>query len=329
MPGMKRSLVVLLASLLCACAPIENPVVRTWTQHECFTHDARGFKINLPNAAACHRRMTLDGKPIADVVSTTDAFGRRTTVPKKSAKKGFVAFLGCSFTYGQSVADPDTYPSRVARLLPGWTSFNYGVPGYGPGDVLHLMQAKNLKQELPAGPGKFVYLWMEDHPWRTVGTLSRPFTDESPSYDVDKNGQAILHGNLREAHPIRYFLFDLLRPLHLQRWFRFEIPPRLTESDFERVGAIFKTLAKVTRERFPESELVIAMDPYPHTDSRAAEYFERFLAGPGIRVVRLSDRVARGKPLADGHPSPEMNQVLAEELVEKLGLGSYALHRKP
>ncbi len=56
---------------------------------------------------------------------------------------------GCSFTYGWSVADADTFPWRLQAALPGYDVVNYGVGGHGTVQTW-LRLRESLRGEAPA-----------------------------------------------------------------------------------------------------------------------------------------------------------------------------------
>lgn len=73
-----------------------------------------------------------------------DAWGfRNVEVPRKAD----LVFLGDSQTYGHGVLRSEAFPSRVQTLC-GKTTYNMGVPGYGPVHYLYLTeQALSLRPE--------------------------------------------------------------------------------------------------------------------------------------------------------------------------------------
>ncbi|MEK7794954.1 MAG: hypothetical protein AAB353_10505 [Candidatus Hydrogenedentota bacterium] len=77
--------------------------------------DQLGYKP-LPNADRRAWR-TFDGQTVFDVRYRTDAYGRRIT-PSPDGADRFLVFFGCSFVFGEGIAEDETLPAQTARLLP-------------------------------------------------------------------------------------------------------------------------------------------------------------------------------------------------------------------
>ncbi|RMG09347.1 MAG: hypothetical protein D6731_19805 [Planctomycetota bacterium] len=86
--------------------------------------------------------------------TTVTAKGTRATRPREReadyAGRPRIVVLGCSFTYGWSLADQDTYPWLLQQALPEFDVVNEGVAGYGT--IHQLLRAKELlaARERPA-----------------------------------------------------------------------------------------------------------------------------------------------------------------------------------
>ncbi|MBQ7569258.1 hypothetical protein IJT17_10725, partial [bacterium] len=82
-----------------------------------------------------------------------------------------VLFMGCSYTYGDSVRDSETYVWKLNELLPNVLCDNGGVRGYGPYRSYIRMQRllKKRKYDL------VVYAMIDNHSGRCTIPSSRAF----------------------------------------------------------------------------------------------------------------------------------------------------------
>ncbi|MEG4634017.1 SGNH/GDSL hydrolase family protein [Microcoleus sp. AR_TQ3_B6] len=122
---------------------IENVDVAVEPKGNFFTKDSElGYK-HLPGKF----KVTLNGNYSFNATHLNNSL--RITHPlntyNQSSKKPEIWIFGCSFTYGWSLNDSETYPWLLQEKLPKYEIVNFGVNGYG---TLHsLIQFKEaLKQ---------------------------------------------------------------------------------------------------------------------------------------------------------------------------------------
>lgn len=60
-----------------------------------------------------------------------------------------IFLLGCSFTYGYSVGDTETFASLLQKIIPEFEVINWGVPGYSPVQMLLQLRSQILKGNKP------------------------------------------------------------------------------------------------------------------------------------------------------------------------------------
>jgi len=96
-----------------------------------------------------------------DVAYTTDEKGRRATRPMPGAKK-FAVFFGCSYTWGQGLGDDKTMAAQFENLSHGeYQSFNYGVQGWGAGQMHELLKDPSMFDDVSQREGIGVYNFRE------------------------------------------------------------------------------------------------------------------------------------------------------------------------
>ena len=106
--------------------------------------------------------------------------------------------LGCSFTYGWSINDHETFPWLLQEALPDYSVVNFGVSGYG---TIHSLRQFNTAIEERPKPSIVVLVYAHFHdmrntftrtwrkavaPWNRMGLLRQPSVrlDESGLLDV-------------------------------------------------------------------------------------------------------------------------------------------------
>ena len=251
-----------------------------------------------------------------EVRYSIDANGLRRTVGDGNR---LAVFLGCSFTFGEGVADDMTLPQRFAGDS-GWRAYNFGVPGYGAHQVLRLLEIDRPQQVAGRKPDVVVYTMLPTHASRAAG---RSFWEShGPHYEV-VDGVAKYLGSYQEVRLLpaavdRVFgrsrlyrnLVDM--PLRLHVW------PR----DRERLLHIVSRARDLTADRYGARFVVLAWD-HPGERSEINWLADR-LRARGIEVVRVSE-LAPGMfdddtsyiPI-DGHPSGAAYARVAKQLARYL-----------
>ena len=324
-PVRRTSLFLLLPLVtILGCSPSPNGRISVVNEPKtCFKTDSLGFKTLNPNAT-CRRKVFRDGQLVQDSTAKIDKWSRRVVPASDPKATSFLAFLGCSFTYGDGVTEVETFPNQLGLIEKPVADYNYGVFTFGPNDVLETLQARDLSNEILKHKGKFIYLWFSDHMYRSIGALSHASNDRSPHYEMDSNGIPQLLGSFRNSQPIKYKLFDLLRCFQLGERLGFNLPPRFTESHYRLVTGLFRAMERLTKERFPESEFYIVIYPEPGDElaTRSSDVLKRAFSGTAIHVLDYHDRYFTFQgpaSLPDGHPTAAAYRELALWVAKDLG----------
>ncbi len=158
-----------------------------------FVADDRLRTRILPDAVTQESmRFTTGEFTYEKVTYTSDPSGRRTTPNRKTiAPQAHALFLGCSFTFGQGVADDATLPAQFARYSNGYfQAYNDGVPGAGPSQAyLRLLQPETFDEVRPR-EGIAIFSFIPDHLNRVAAyKLSRLlYIAGSPLFRLDEAG---------------------------------------------------------------------------------------------------------------------------------------------
>ncbi len=104
--------------------------------------------------------MTVTHEDLDFVITYRTGPEGRRLMPKPSRSAGRLVAVGGSFTFGEGVADDETYAYHLARGLPGYTVENRGVSGWGPVQVY--LTVEDLLRE-PTPPKLILYGFISHH----------------------------------------------------------------------------------------------------------------------------------------------------------------------
>ncbi len=153
--------------------------------------DELGFKpepSKLINA-----RKKYNDNTIYDTEYSIDSHGLRKTKSAGSAQCSFL-FFGGSTTFGEGLPDNHTLPYQFSKALNyNYNVFNFGFHGYGPHQMLRILQ-KSTRDELSDNRISVVfYVLASEDGFSTVGALRKYIG--GPKY-VIRNGHPAYVGNL-------------------------------------------------------------------------------------------------------------------------------------
>jgi len=230
--------------------------------------------------------------------------------------------LGCSYTYGWSVPDEETYPWLVQNALPGFHIRNLGVPGYNNVQSLLWMRQKIQSRDRPQ---VVVLAYASFHDERNAGlrrwqkTLIRPRDgglgpQAQPNARLGSNGQLRLSEkpeNLWEVPGMR--IFSIPNSVE-KRWAKIEANAVPTVEISRKVIAQIATEAEAAGATF----LLAGME----NDAKTSQMLENWRAQGGRAVdvsVDLNEPGFRNFP-HDSHPGPKAHHVFAQKLLQALSL---------
>jgi hypothetical protein len=257
------------------------------TQH---THNASGFRISPPRTA-----------------------GRAETLPA-------VLFYGGSFTYGEGVNDKETMAYVTGDLLGNsFATYNFGVNGYGPQQMLASAEEGFAKAVVRDQPRYVIYQAIGDHVPRAAGRA--PWLKRGPQYEVQSEGLRRVKGPVgaRDDSRLRLLLetSNTARVIRARDWF-------VPRADLEVYLAILDRSRTVFEATYPAAEFHILLwnvDGNPLTAAMQRGFEER-----EMRVHLVSDVLpdyrnihSPGSPYRvsrhDPHPHAEAQRRLARFIV--------------
>jgi hypothetical protein len=282
-------------------SPIENRLIRVEAD------DELGYRLR-PGAFAVSYRDGYEARSThsPDGHRVTRAQDRDETGPPKKA----IWVLGCSFTYGQSLNDEETYPWLLQEMMPGQRIVNFGTVGYS--NVQSLIQ---LKRALTGGakPAVIVLAYASFHDernstlrswrkWKQPGFI-QPYAAFGPDGDLQYF-----------IEPIQYTPFPLMRYSALMHFF---------EETYDRQEAVWLRSHDVSKAIVREFASVARANGIRFVvagighDALTAEMLD-FCKVEGIMTVDISvdltDPQNVNLPHDELHPSPRANRIYAERL---------------
>ena len=282
----------------------------------------------VPSTAARHRRM--EGDRVAyEVTYRTDERGRRETpVVHDGPHEAFLAFFGDSNTFGEGLAQDETLPSQAGALAPGYRSYNYGVPGYGPAQLLTLAAKRRFADEIAEPQGYAVYLLIPAHVARVVGAMpvSTGWGRHFPYYVLGPGGELQSHSDFVHARAFTTLGYYFWSRSSLAARLGAELPLRYTAYDYRLTAKILAESSRMlARELHVRRFVVVLGQVFNDPQRRIIDAMRDALAAEGIatldytRLFDANDRRYRVSEL-DYHNSAETNRVLAARLVSDLGI---------
>lgn len=110
--------------------------------------------------------------------------------PNDVNKKNFLA-LGCSLVFGVGVGDEQTITGQLAKQIPNYNFYNFGVPGGGLTEALDDIYFNDRASYINKRGGQVIYVFWWDHFRRFYAGVDIPHKDRI-SYEI-KNDQLIRH----------------------------------------------------------------------------------------------------------------------------------------
>ena len=269
-----------------------------------------GFAYRREKCETIDRR-EYRGKPVYSVTYGFNEEGNRVT-PKNSATARYnVLTFGCSFTFGVGVGDTGSFPWQLSEKLgKDYQVHNLGVGGYGPHQMLAIIESGRADAMIRRGRTLCFFLAIDDHPKRVAGLHSWNEGGE-PRY-VLKDGSVMRDGTLQCLYP---GVLDALSCFWKYRLHETLLRERYrADSDviYQTYCEILKRSALLLREK--EADLIIVNWS---DDAR----LKKFLDASGIVSIsmreiipNLTDEPGKWLIAHDSHPNEAAHERLAERL---------------
>lgn len=272
-------------------------------------------------------RKFVDNVLVYDTVYTIDKNDLRTT-PQIGDHDSFpvstVLFFGCSFTFGEGVADEKTMPALVAASSKEPIQvFNFGVPGYGPHQMLAALQQGMVDEIVGDTMPQFVIYQAITGHVRRVAAMGWA-VNHGPRYVLDQQGVLVQQGyfddHVQTLH--EKFFFRQMAKSYIYRFLVLEYRERRPTAggDLDLFTAVVGVARDEVEHRYPgcRFQMVFWDDPIDDLTSSIIDRMEVM----GITLHRVSEILPdwKNKPEKywlhprDPHPNAWANALIARYL---------------
>jgi hypothetical protein len=241
---------------------------------------------------------------------------RQGSSPLKPISQKAIFFFGDSYTFGEGVNDEDTLPQQFSRAS-GIRVINFGVPGYGPHQMLRMLEINGAKVVESNDPLTIVYsLLPSEHIVRAAGRAAWDKT--GPHYEV-------IDGTPKYMGPFRPSTL-LPRILLHSRIYSELLDQRIrhftTDNDRQRLLAILLRARDLSVSRYHASFFVVLWEGsayYPQDDTNE-KWIAQTLEQNGVPTLRLSGLIPASAELdgfrfpIDRHPTAKAYALAANGL---------------
>ena len=263
-------------------------------------------------------KKSYDSKLIYDVTYTIDSSGLRIGHPASVDMTPSVLFFGGSFTFGEGIEDEETLSYQLEEKSNGrFKSFNFGFHGYGPHQMLAILENELERDDVRNHPPRYVvYQAIPGHVQRCIG---RSYWDKSgPRYVLNKEG------NIEYTGPFQnWFVSNAIRVMTrssiIRRWLGSSL--EITSADIDLFIGIVKKSEQIIKNRYGSKFYVLLWN---NGNWLCPEILSR-LKVQNINVIDLNDTLSdyhtnyyKYHIPIDGHPNSLAYQKVAEYLISIL-----------
>lgn len=304
---------------------MEGTITRGFNQRD----DVLGY---VPDKASqVTARKLYDQEVLYDVTYSIGADGLRVRPEINSvAPDSSVVFFGDSITFGEGVNDDEAFPYLVGRAgADRFVAYNFAFSGYGPHQMLAILQNGVIDSQAVPEPAHFIYLAIVEHVARVAGLVR--WDRHGPRYRLDAAGTPARDGYFDNPKLLfgRWQVPDraaaALDAFHTWRRF-FGRSRDPDEADLELFIGVVIESARLTQLQYPGSTFHVIL--WDGRDDPRIEIIARRLTAAAIPVERLTsvipDFTADSSRYLlsphDGHPNPLMHQRLAEYILRRIVL---------
>lgn len=260
-------------------------------------------------------------KTIWKVKYSIDKYGRRTTpIQDKNTRKKFAIFFGCSWIFGLGLNDDQTLPYYFSQLAGEYTSYNYGISGGGPSQMMSLIESNNIPNEVAQKEGIAIFSFSGGPAGsvsRTVGSsLYINHLQNTAYYDFNSQGRIVKKGTFKKEKPLQTWIFKKWNQLKLTKNFSL---PIINNSHLRLTCQIIKKSKQLFQKQFPKSNFYVLFHGIGYNPQYSIQSCLKKLDIHTINHQHLASLPGLTIP-GDGHPSPLGNLTVAKQLLKDLHL---------
>lgn len=248
----------------------------------CIENDSiLGFRVK-PNQHDTQVTESIGEDTIFSVVFSTDSVSRRipddTFLRQDSihahSPGRHALFLGCSFTFGHGLMYSSTFPCLYEQLNPGYKSYNYGVPGFGPHQVALLFDQRTgiiNDSSLREKGGFALYTYIDDHMNRVYGGSDYLYWwSHATRLIFVEHDSLVIH----ECSQFQLLVAKLITENGLCRHFGITLQYPHTQTFYKRFADIINYSARKYWELNPDNHFYIGIYPGYGIDLNWTRYLD-------------------------------------------------------
>ena len=258
---------------------------------------------------------------VYDVAYTINDDGWRETPQTAAADDNppLVLCFGGSNMFGEGVNDHEALPAQIARLRPAAQVVNCAFSGYGPNQMLAMIETGRLDDLVRGRDVVAVYLYIDAHVTRVAGSMVPVsiWTGPTPCYEMNDAGQAVRRGSFLEHRRIRSWLYALLSRSNLVRYFAIDLPT-MGDRHYALTARVVEQAGEALTRRSAQCRLYMMPIPVAQTYDRLTDQLQNDqVTVLDYRGLWSGDDPDYYIPL-DWHPTPLAHRTLAQRLVEDI-----------
>ena len=240
-----------------------------------------------------------------------DSLSRRITpFDARQANGKYAVFLGCSFTYGESVADTNTLPYYFGQQT-GFHPYNYGVSGYSPAHILALLQTVNLRNEVAEKNGVGFYIYIQDHLARV--SPSTKWAYNSAGYLPWVNPKSVVvERTYARQHPVRLKLIQWMYKSNIVKLFKINFPRRYSTEQYQQFVNIVRKIEERYRSQFGNDDFYVVVFPQYPLDPELRQLFEQ----AHLKLLDYANLLTWNTAPDGMHPDGEAYRRVARQLAK-------------
>ncbi len=251
------------------------------------------------------------GELVYDALYGIDSNGIRISPPHRDDAEEALLFFGCSITFGEGINDSETSAYQTGRATDGrFQVYNFAFHGYGPHQILAMLQHGRVDSIVKAPPKYAVYQAITGHIPRVLGLT--PWNEHDPRYIRDENGSLKYSGhfddNSRISPKVRAYLDKCLvyRNLRLRS---------VNDQDVTLFIDVIDSCRTTFERKYPGSEFHIIY--WSEESDEIGKKIIGEIQKRGMRVHLIESvipdfNIPEYLLPHDGHPNPKANRAIAK-----------------
>jgi hypothetical protein len=285
-----------------------------------------------------NERLSFEGQLIYDATYTIGPNGLRISSPSAddhNSSSQCILFFGDSFTFGEGVEDHETLPFQVsAKALDRYRTYNFGVMGYGPHQMLSALQHGLVDDAVQCDRAQISHVFYQgitDHVGRSAGLVWWN-KRRGPRYVLTPDGAVRLEGNFEDDDDFRkdkslnqMFWTQIAKSMLYRSIIQGKYIHRYSRENIDLYSAIIAEAQRVVRADFPHAEFHVLWWDEDDIDNEA---IKGGLKEKGINVHLMSDILPNYEADApnaayrlherDAHPNALANELVAQYVVRQI-----------